>query len=126
MAEPHQAHLGECRRRRRLVTAEPRSRVFLTIPCSLLPSSHASLRQSTPVRQVHTGDAVQVSDGPVAQRRATGLRAHEGLHVVAAAPVQEAGIEKLSEHISTVVHAPSVEHTVRVHALEYHTYTRRT
>lgn len=91
-----------------------RVKFYVFLITFFLPSSHASFRQSTLVRQVHTSDAIQVSDCSAAQRRAARLWTHKRLHFVATAPIQEAGIEKLSKHLSTVVHTPFVKHTVRV------------
>lgn len=116
MAEPHQAHLGESLEYIIIL------QFFFNVNFFVSPShhhyyaniSHASFGQSSFVRQVHTSDAIQVPDCSAAKRRTARLGTDKRLHLVAVTPIQEAWLQKLPEHISTVVHSPLVQHTVSI------------
>jgi len=76
--------------------------------------SHASFGQSASIRKIHTSNAIQVPDCSTAQRRTARLRTDKRLHLVAITSIQEAGLQKLPKHLSTVVHSSFVQHTVSI------------
>ena len=64
------------------------------------------------VRQADASDAVQAPGRADAQGRTAGRRLDQGLRQFLAAPLQEARLQELPEHLPAIFHSPSLQYSV--------------
>lgn len=62
--------------------------------------------------QRHACGVFKTHHSAAAQRRPRGPRPHKGLQQLTAAPLQEAWLQKLLQHLPTLCNAPPLQHTV--------------
>jgi len=60
----------------------------------------------------HARDLLETHHGAAAPRRPRGPGPHEGLQQLTAAPLQEARLQELLQHLPTLGNAPPLQHTV--------------